>query len=171
MNVRLSSLGRLLMVAAWLLLPCPAQTVTEEVKPPTVMQGYLYQNGITPESYLLTTAEELKAFVSTLPPVTPYKNLPAPPNPDPFLHGFTVNFDHSVVAVAVGRNRIDRNPRYEGIDKLPDGSRRVRFSLSAPTAKAYPFGWAVYSAVVLPRSEAPTTVIVETVPATGAPAK
>lgn len=127
------------------------------------MRGYLFQTMITPESYLLTNPEQLKAFVEKLPPNTPFKVLPAPPNPDPFLHGFTVDFTENVVAIAVRRNGISNFPSFLGLREQPDGVRTVHFELAAPTAEAYPLGWAVYSAVVLPRT-GPTAVVVNTAP-------
>lgn len=129
------------------------------------MQGYVYLNGVTPESYIIESPEQLKAFVSTLAPVLPHKILPAPPNPDPFRTGFTVDFESSVIAVAVGRNRISDHPSYLGTDTFTNGNRRVRFALSAPTAQAYPFGWGVYSAVILRRIEGQTSVQLQTIPA------
>lgn len=129
------------------------------------MGGFLQQTALTAPSYLLTNEQELQAFVERIPPVTPYKILPAPPNPDPFLKGFTVDFEEIVLVVAVGRNRIKNPPLYQGVETLAEGSREVYFTLSAPTAEAYPLGWAVYTAVVLPRIEGDTTVVVTTVPA------
>jgi hypothetical protein len=146
------------------LLALTSLLVSPSVAQPQEIKGYLYQTALTPESYLLTSPEELKAFTSMLSPVLPYKTLPAPANPDPFLKGFTVDFEQNVIAVAVGRNRINRNPSYAGIDEWDDGSRQVRFLLSAPTSEPYPFGWAVYTAVVLPRVEGRTTVLVKTLP-------
>lgn len=154
------NLGLALLLAAGLSLPAGAQRAPEE------MRGYLYQTALTTESYLLTNPEELKAFVSMLSPVLPYKTLPAPANPDPFLKGFTVDFEQNVIAVAVGRNRISRNPSYAGLTQLENGGQQVRFVLSAPTSEPYPYGWAVYTAVVVPRVEGPTTVLVETLPST-----
>ena len=91
----------LLLLAMCLSLSSLAQLDQEVEVEPEVMRGYLFQNGITPESFLITNEEELKAFVGSLPPYTPYKNLPQPPNPDPFLKGFTVDFEVDLIAVAV----------------------------------------------------------------------
>lgn len=125
------------------------------------MQGYLYQNALTQESYLITSEQELKDFVQYLPPVVPYKVLPAPPNLDPLLHGFAIDFEENVLAVAVARNRIEGFPVYHGVTELPSGERTVHFTIPVPTAKAYPYGWAIYSAVVLPRTNDETRLIVE----------
>ncbi len=165
---RCAPVGLTVRALSWLLLvlccgslACWAQPgLGEDVEAPEVLQGYLILDGVTPESYLLTTPEQLQAFVKTLPPHTPYKVLPAPPNPDPFLKGFSVDFEQSVIAVAVGRNRIARHPVYLGTRQTADGGRQVLFSLPAPTPEAFPFGWGVYSAVVLPRVEGATSVVV-----------
>lgn len=133
-----------------------------EDSPISVMRGYLYQTAITPESYVITNPEELKAFVSMLPPVTPYKNLPAPPNPDPLLKGYSIDFSQDILVVAVGRNRIDRHPTFLATKEYEDGTRQVWWSLSAPTSQAYPYGWAVYSAVIMPKTTGTTSVTVQT---------
>lgn len=152
---------RKLLLLLLMLVTVPALAQDEDEAKPEVRQGYIYQNALTPESYLITSPEELKAFIQYLPPVTPYKTLPAPPNPDPFLHGFTVDFEQSVVAVAVGRNRIVGFPEYRGTEELKSGERDVHFTIPAPTTNAYPYGWAIYSAVVLPRTEGKTRLVVE----------
>jgi hypothetical protein len=105
----------------------------------------------------------LKAFVAQLPPTIPYKTIPAPANPDPFLHGFEVDFEQSVIVVAIRRNGIDKHPVYEGMEDTAS-ERQVFFAIAAPTPEAYPFGWAVYSALVLPRDEGPYKVVVRTLP-------
>ena len=156
--------GLTALALSCLLLPPAAQEraphePTAEASP---MRGYVFLTGITPESYLITSPEQLKTFVSTLPPVTPYKILPAPKNPDPLLTGFTVDFQSEVIAVAVGKNRTSRHPVYEGVSESRDGTRLVNFTLPAPTAEAYPFGWGVYTAVVLPRVSARTRIAVST---------
>lgn len=136
-------------------------TLAQDEVEPEVMRGYIYQNALTPESYLITSPEELKAFLQYLPPVTPYKTLPAPLNPDPFLHGFAVDFEQSVLAVAVGRNRIVGFPEYRGTEEFEGGERSIHFTIPAPATNAYPYGWAIYSAVVLPRTEGKTRLVVE----------
>jgi hypothetical protein len=154
----------LLMLFA-LTLPGLAQSFDdEEPEGPRVLGGFLYQTAITQESYLITKDEELKSFVMMIPAVTPYKTLPAPPNPDPLLKDFTIDFEENVLAVAVGRNRIERPPVFQMVDESDDGGRLVQFALSKPTAEAYPFGWAVYTAVVIPRIELHTRVVVRTLP-------
>ncbi len=150
-----------LLTLTLLALTLPTIAQDEDQPESDVMQGYIYQNALTPESYLITSAEELKAFVQYLPPVTPYKTLPAPPNPDPFLNGFTIDFEQSVVAVAVGRNRIVGFPEYKGTEEFENGGRDVHFTIPAPTTNAYPYGWAIYSAVVLPRTEGKTRLVVQ----------
>lgn len=155
------------VIAFLLLSPCLGQAFDEDGSESKVLGGYLYQNAITPDSILITTVEEYKAFVAMLPPVTPYKILPAPANPDPLLKGYEWDFEESVLAVAVGRNRISRAPIFEEVREYEDGSRDILFRLSAPTAEAYPFGWAVYTAVVVPRRNASTTIIVRSVPIEG----
>lgn len=158
---------RLLALLLWVLLT-PSFAQSQEPAPflpeGEVITGYLYQNALTPESMLLATPEELEAFVRDLPPVTPYKTLPAPANPDPFRAGGRVDFERYVVAIAVGRNRIARPPLFQGLADLAEGGREVLFELPAATAEAYPFGWAVYSAVLVPRQPEPLTVRVITVP-------
>lgn len=151
-----------ILVLALMMMTLPTLAQTEEVdEGPEVMRGHVYQNALTQESYLITSAEELKAFILYLPPVTPYKKLPAPPNPDPFLKGFTVDFEQDVIAVTVGRNRITGYPEYNGVEEFENGERLVHFTIPAPSAEAYPWGWAIYSAVVLPRTEGKTTIVVE----------
>ena len=127
------------------------------------MKGYIFQNGITPEGYVIENAEQFKAFVTTLPPTVPSKTVPAPPNTDPLLKGYNIDFESNVLVVAVGRNTISRFPTYLGTDILDDGTRQVRFSYTVVQSEAYPFGWAVYSAFVLPRIDAPTKVKVKTI--------
>ena len=150
----------LLLVAT--ALPAVAQHHTLEKTDAQTLGGYLHQTAITPESYLITSPEELKSFVERLPPVLPYRTLPARPNPDPLLKGYEIDFEKQLLAIAVGRNRIDKPPVYQGIEELQDGSRRVHFTLSAPTPDAYPFGWAVYTAIILERRDTPTSVVVTT---------
>lgn len=137
----------------------PAIAESADGSAPHVMTGYIFQTMLTQGSYLITNADELANFVKTLAPVTPYKILPAPLNPDPFLHGFTVDFDHDVLAVAVGRDTITRLPYFDGVNFI-NGERVVNFQLPAKTAQPYPLGWAVYTAVVLPRSREMTRIIV-----------
>lgn len=149
----------LLLFALW--LPCQAQEVSDE---PRLMRGYILQNAITPESYVIENSEQLKAFVATLPSTVPSKIVPAPANKDPLLKGGTpIDFDSNILVVAVGRNTISRYPRYTGTEWLADGSRQVAFRYTVKQSEPYPFGWAVYSALVLPRVEEPTVVQVTTV--------
>lgn len=156
--------GRLAMITTFLLLALPCLAQTAETGPgPAVMGGYLYQTQITADSYLLTNSKQLKSFVEMLPPHTPFKVLPAPPNLDPFLHDFTVDFSKDVVAVAVRRNGITDAPTYLGTQMNSNGVREVHFKIAAPTTDPYPLGWAVYSAVVLPRAGR-TAVVVTTAP-------
>jgi len=166
-GVKATAMRFLALIAVLVALAQPALSQDSPSPEPAtrVMGGYLHQTAITPESYLITSAAESKPFVDMIPPETPYKNLPPPPNPDPFLKGFEVNFEESILAVAVGRNRIENPPIFEGTETLEDGSRLVFFSLSAPTAETYPVGWAVYTGVILPRIEQPTTIVVTSVPA------
>ena len=126
------------------------------------MQGYIFQNGITPEGYVIENAEQLKAFVTTLPLTVPSKTVPAPPNADPPLKGETIDLEANTLVIAVGRNTISRYPRYLSTDILGDGTRQVSFSYTVVQSEPYPFGWAVYSALVLPRINATTRVKVET---------
>lgn len=134
----------------------------EENETVKVMQGYLFQNALTQESYLITNDEELKAFVQYLTPTLPYKKLPAPPNPDPFLKGFTIDFEENILAVTVGRNRISGFPEYQGTEEFEDGTRDVHFTIPVPKEHAYPYGWAIYSAVILPRTDGQTKIVVKT---------
>lgn len=149
------------------LLPVSGQTATEAEaeSEPKVMQGYLIQTALTKEGFLITNQEELNAFVQLLPKVKPYKKLPAPPNPDPFLKGFTVDFEENLLVVSVGLNRISGFPEYKGLRELENGDREVHFTVPAPVTHAYPFGWALYSAVIVARTSGETRVIVETLKA------
>lgn len=159
MAMRLLNLFLVLLALA---LPALCQEFSTEQPAPNKWGGYLYQNAITPESYLITNVKDLEQFVARIPPVTPYKTLPAPPNPDPLLKDFQLNFEESILAIAVGRNRIKNPPTFQGVSTTADGSRQVNFSLPAPTAEAYPFGWAVYSAIIIPRTEGATRIVVTT---------
>lgn len=150
----------LLLLCLW--LPGLAQEISDETET-RVMRGYILQNGITPESYVIENAEQMKAFVSTLPLTVPTKTVPAPANTDPLLKGPAIDFSSNVLVVAVGRDTISRYPRYLGIETLRDGTRQVVFSFTRKQGEPYPFGWAVYTAVVLPRVEALTVVRVDTV--------
>ncbi len=156
---RLAMLSTVLLLA----LPCLGQTNGNDENP-SLLRGYLMQTMMTPASYLLTNPEQLKAFVEMLPPNIPFKILPAPANPDPFLHDFTVDFSKNLLAVAVRRNGTTNFPSFLGIREQPGGVRTIHFEIAAPTAEAYPLGWAVYSAVVVPRM-GPTSVMVTTAPA------
>lgn len=153
-----------LLALLFLALPAVAQTSAPAPLAVKVMGGYLFQTAITPESYVITNEQELKPFTSMLPPTTPYKNLPATPNPDAFLHGFKVNFDQQVLVVAVGRDRITKAPVFQGLQTADDGTRLVKFALQEAKGEAHPYGWAVYTAVVLPKIEATTRAVVTTVP-------
>lgn len=144
-------------------LPSAPEPVTSPL--PARTQGFVHLTGITPKFYVIKNAAELKAFVDSIPAVTPYKTLPAPPNQDLLRRGATVNFVRDVLVVAIGANRVSRHPEYQGFDEYDDGSRDVFFTLPAPTPEAFPFGWGVYTAIVLPRVSGPTTVLVETIPA------
>jgi hypothetical protein len=134
-----------------------AHTLAQET-----LGGYLIQTALTPESYQITTARELQSFVSMLPKVTPFKTLPATPNPDPFVKGYSPNLDENILVIATGRDRIGQPPIFQGIEILEDGTRLVKFLLPPRTAQAYPYGWGVYTGVVLPRTEAATKVLVTT---------
>ncbi|MFA5506621.1 MAG: hypothetical protein WC314_19020 [Vulcanimicrobiota bacterium] len=122
------------------------------------VNGYLVQTAATPESYLISNAQEFQSFVIFLPKVTPYKNLPAPPNPDPFLQGHAPNFEHELLVVATGRDRTADPPRLERVESGEDGTRIVRFVLPPRQAETYPYGWAVYTAITLPRIDGETKV-------------
>ena len=161
MRVSLSRLFLSLALALVIILPAAAQVEEEEAAPPEILHGYIYQNAITPESYLITSPEELKAFTQYLSPVKPYKILPAPPSNDPFLKGLTVDFEQNVVVVAVGRDRIEGFPEYLGTYDTAEGEREVRFVIPAPASNAFPYGWAIYSGLILPRTEAQTRIQVE----------
>ena len=124
--------------------------------------GYLVQTAITPESYQITNPQELQSFVIMLPKVTPFKTLPATPNPDPFLTGYTPNFEENILVVATGRDRIEQPPVFQGVEFLSDGTRLVKFSLPERSSPTYPCGWAVYTGVVLPRTDGMTRVVVTT---------
>lgn len=124
------------------------------------MGGYLTQTAATPESYLIENAQQLESFVTMLPKVTPFKTLPASPNPDPFLDGYSPDFEEEILIVATGRDRITDPPVFLGVETSEDGTRLVRFELPQRTTKTYPYGWGVYTAVVLPRIEGNTKVLV-----------
>lgn len=153
-----------LLALLFLALPAAGQPVVPVDGSIKVLGGYLFQTAITPESYVITNEEALKPFTSMLPPTTPYKNLPATPNPDPFLHGFKVDFDQQVLVVAVGRDRITKAPVFGGVQAAEDGTRLVLFSLQDTTGEAHPYGWSVYTAVVLPKTDGTTRAVVITVP-------
>jgi len=122
--------------------------------------GFLTQTAATPQSYLIENSQQLESFVTMLPKVTPFKTLPASPNPDPFLEGYSPNFEEKVLIVVTGRDRITDPPVFLGVETSEDGIRRVRFELPERTTKTYPYGWAVYTGVVLPRIEGNTKVLV-----------
>lgn len=127
-----------------------------------MLGGYLVQTAITPESYQITNSQDLQSFVTMLPKATPFKTLPATPNPDPLLRGYAPDFERSVLYVATGRDRIDQPPVYQGVEFLTDGTRLVKFFLPRRTSPTHPYGWAVYTGVVLPRSDGLTRVVVTT---------
>lgn len=145
-----------ILIAFFILTPCSAQETTVSQS----WDGYLIQTAITPESYLITSSQELSEFTTMLPKVTPYKTLPATPSPDPLLNGATVNFEESVLVIATGRDRISDPPRFKAVETAADGTRLVVFELPERSSKTHPYGWAVYSAVVLPRTEGLTKVVV-----------
>lgn len=147
----------------------PSENQSLDNLAPQVMQGYIFQTMTTPESYLIANGEELKAFVATLPPYTPYKVLPAPVNNDPFLHGFSPDFENEVLVIAVGHDRITNNPIFMGLANSSQGEREVNFGLTAKTLEPYPYGWAVYSALILPRIQGPTSIKILSLPANPAP--
>lgn len=147
-----------MLITLGLALPAASQPVEEPQN--ATIGGFLYQTANTPQSYLITNEMELKSLVAMLSPVKPYKNLPAPPSHDRFLNGFVPDFEKSVLVVAVGRNRIENPPVYEGTEVLSDGTRQVYFQLPPPPEGAYPYGWAVYTAVLLPRVQGPTRVLI-----------
>ncbi len=146
-----------LLLTAILLSPCLAQ---EGSPVGNTFSGYLIQTALTPESTLITNPRELEEFVTSLPSVAPFKGLPAHPNPDPFLAGYSPDLENNFLVVATGRDRINDPPRFQGVEVLPDGTRLVHFFLPERSDLTYPFGWGVYTAVVLPRIKAPTRVVV-----------
>ena len=127
-----------------------------------ILGGYLTQTAITQESYLITNTQELNSFMEFLPKVTPYKTLPATPNPDRFLNGYAPNFEESILVVATGRDRITDPPVFQGLETLEDGTRVVKFYLPDRSTQTHPYGWAVYTCVVLPRVSGATQVLVTT---------
>jgi hypothetical protein len=147
-----------LLTVLTLLAPCVAQEASPEAD--STMTGYLVETAITPESYLISNSGELQSFVSMLSKVKPFKTLPAPPNPDPFLTGYTPNFEEDILVVAIGQDRISDPPVFRGVETLDDGTRLVRFDLPERTAKTFPYGWAVYTAVILPRAGGTVKVII-----------
>ena len=134
-----------------------------EDKPLRQLEGFLQQTAITQESYLITDEKALKEFVDRIPPVLPYKTLPATPNPDPFLKDLKIDFEESIVVVAVGRDRIADRPVFKGLERA-EGVRYVDFILPERTARTYPYGWAVYTALVLPRIDSETKIVVTGTP-------
>lgn len=142
-----------------LLAPATAQPGTFPGQP---FGGYLTQTAITQESYLITNAHELNSFIEFLPKVTPYKNLPATPNPDRFLNGYSPDFEESILVLATGRDRITDPPVFQGVETAEDGTRVVKFYLPDRSTQTHPYGWAVYTGVVLPRFSGATRVLVTT---------
>ncbi len=142
-----------------LLAPTVAQVGTPHGHP---LGGYLIQTAITPESYQITNTRDLESFVELLPKVTPYKTLPATPNPDRFLNGYKPDLETSILIVATGRDRITDPPIFQGLETLADGTRLVKFFLPDRSTRTHPYGWAVYTGVILPRVPGETRVLVTT---------
>lgn len=152
---------RVLLITLFVLMllsPAPAQNAT--LGQP--FGGYLIQTAITPESYQIANTRDMESFRELLPKVTPYKTLPATPNPDRFLTGYTPDFEESVLVIATGRDRIGDPPVFQGIETAEDGARVVRFFLPDRSPQTHPYGWAVYTGLVLPRISGETRVVVST---------
>lgn len=124
---------------------------------PQVLRGFVRQSELGPGSRVIETAEQLAEFVSSLPDELPSKKQPAPPNPDRFRHGFSPDFSQEVLVVVVHRDTISAFPVYKSLEVCAD-SRVIKFDVPGPPPEARPYGWGVYTAVILPRSSLPTKI-------------
>jgi hypothetical protein len=156
----LRRLSRFLALSLVLLsAPTPGQADQQQSGSagPLVLTGFVRQSDLGPGSKVIETAEQLADFVSCLPDELPSKKQPAPPNPDRFRHGFSPDFSQEVLVVVVHRDTISAFPVYKGLKVNSDG-RVVKFDVPGPPPEARPYGWGVYTAVILPRSSLPTKI-------------
>lgn len=113
-------------------------------------------------SVLIENETQMADFLATLPADLPSKREPAPPNPDPLRKGHKIDFSKNVLAVVIHRDTISAYPTYQGLEATK-GARVVKFDVPSPPPEARPYGWGVYSAVVLPKAGDPLTVEIKDV--------
>jgi hypothetical protein len=140
-------LGLLVALTLWLSVGTVADL--PDADSPRLYRGHLLQGAIGPASRVIDTPEALAEFVSCLPPDLPSKRQPAPANPDPLrLPGFQLDFAKEVLVVAVHLDTVSAFPEYRGVRQ-----EQVLFEISDPPPEARPYGWGVYTGVVLPRRQ------------------
>lgn len=152
----MAGLSRLLTLSLVLLASSLASPSAEER--PRVLAGFVLQSQHGPPSQVIATPEALAEFVACLPEELPHKQQPAPSNPDALRTGsLTLDFRTEVLVVCVHRDTISAFPDYKGV-VVESEFMMADFDVPAPPPESRPYGWGVYTAVILPKSSLPIRV-------------
>lgn len=142
-------------LVAMLLLGCWFPAWSQEA--PRVLGGYILQEKSSAVDQVITTREQLAEFVACISPTLPDKRHPDRPNPDPLRGEFSIDFDKEILAIAVHRDTISAFPIFLGRSMDGEGIS-VDFEIPEPPPEARPYGWGVYTGVILPKTEIPTRI-------------
>ena len=151
-----NSILRRLSVLLLVLLGCgaPSQSQVE----PRVLNGFVLQEKGGAFDQVIGSEEQFRTFVAAIPSTLPDKRRADRPNPDPLRGDFRIDFSKQVLVVAVHRDTLSAFPEYLGTSKEADGIS-VDFTIPEPPPEARPYGWGVYTAVLLPKSEHPHRIV------------
>jgi hypothetical protein len=148
---------RILLMLCLLTLPLGAES--------SQFTGWVYFDEETdsPQTLIIRTVGELKAFQARLPDRVPSKKHPAPENKDPLRSASPVDLEKHILIVALRSGTISAHPVHLATSKGETGVT-VTFSTPDPPAEARPYGWGVYRAILIPRTK--KTITIEFAPTT-----
>lgn len=149
----------------------PGQAKPPAKEGPKVMRGFVLQGSHEPvadilkgpNSGVIETPEQLASFAACIPEHLPHKKNPAPPNPDPLRKSFKLDFSREMMVIVVHHDTISAYPKFQGVEESGQ-VRVVKFDLPGRPAESRPYGWGVYTAVILPKVAVPTELKLKPVP-------
>ena len=121
--------------------------------------GWLHvdEDSESPRFQVIRNQEEFQDFLALIPKKRPHKRQPAPPNNDPLLKK-NIDFEKQVLVVAIRTQTLSFRPEYLG---TTENDKSITLSFSVPELKpeARPFGWGVYLAVPVSKTEKELKVV------------
>ncbi len=100
----------------------------------------------------IRTKEDYQRFQQRIPPILPSKRRPPEENPDPLRTTLPWEFTTEMVLLAVRSDTLSAVPELHNLIE-DEEEIVVTFVLEPPPPEAYPYGWGVYRAIVVPRSD------------------